>query len=417
MEDARFKPLISISLDWLRDGNEWLKRFDDALRNGSELGVYGGSFSPRKFPPITITTKVRSDPDSEYRLYIVPCDKSLLLLTREGDKVPMSTHDAWADAAASAVQNIGTEDPAHRWSAIIGKPAGVSGGNLSLAHPGEIGPLTFEPSDKALVEITQATERPSLIGGGLDASFPILVKGSNRGYSWGVASASAARDLNRACGLLSTAWGSCITVRESPAPLDWGVRKVPDHILGINQELSDSLRERSSLAPQSLVEIPSWSNQAWGVISNKPRIAHAVTVFREGLRAQEAHPSLALVAFISSIEAISQVIFREDKCKACRSPQGIAAKFRETIRLTQPEEVANILTPLYSPRSYTVHQGRLHGHEPTIGAFLDLDLWASSEANDFRYKLSLMGEASRSILTLALHGQLPPKRVFEFKTL
>ncbi|WP_446214004.1 hypothetical protein [Micromonospora sp. IBSANI012] len=119
------------------------------------------------------------------------------------------------------------------------------------------------------------------------------------------------------------------------------------------------------------------------------------------------------MAFIASIEAISQLLYREDRCDACKGHLHIAAKFRQTLRLVLNDDEATELGAAYSSRSHTVHRGRLHGTETTTGA-LSMSLWSRDSASEFQWQvLRKMSRASSSLLKVAIQDRLPKKTPFQ----
>jgi hypothetical protein len=378
----------------------------------------GSLYDETTKPFIEIHTSSVNAPTVKYKLLLGRHDSELLLLIDEGDEgeegAPSTVIEAWLNAARVATDSLGKHYPEFDWSAIIGPipsrigehRAGVD--SEGLATPGNFGGLIFSSSGRHLLEVVPSPEMPLLSGGQGRGSIPIVVNGASCGHSWDNAAVSAARDLNRACRLLSVAWGVCMVIRVSPAPLDWGLRQVPERPLGTSADFAPQV-------PSNLVvdrEIPSWAEAAWHIIGSRPRVADAIAAFHEGFKVENANPSLALVAFIASIEAISQVIFRDEKCSTCRAHKDIRTKFTETLRLVLSSDQADKLGAAYSSRSLTVHRGRLYGYESITGSMWT-GIWSQNEQHEFMWaQVRPMREASRAILTLALKDELPPKKAF-----
>jgi hypothetical protein len=193
-------------------------------------------------------------------------------------------------------------------------------------------------------------------------------------------------------------------VREAPAPREHGVRRVPDQLPG--QKLPDA--HGSELPePQNVKPLPDWLPEAWTAMQARPAVGHAVDAHHEGLRAQVEHPSLALVAYIASIEAVSNMVFKRERCPECNTVTGVAAGFRETLKLVTDDATAKWLGTKYGPRSDTVHRGHLHGAETVRGAFGFL--W-NDPAREFESALWPIRSASRKLLILALRNGLPERR-------
>jgi hypothetical protein len=158
-----------------------------------------------------------------------------------------------------------------------------------------------------------------------------------------------------------------------------------------------------------MVTVPEWAADAWRRLEKRPRLADAVVAHHEGLRAQVHHPSLALVAFIASVEAVANLLFKEERCPQCRGHLDVAARFRATLRMVMSDEEAIRLGAVYSPRSLTVHQGRLHGDETTPGVYGFS--WGEDPVREFEYDVWAMRGVSRDLLRRAVRGELPSSRV------
>jgi hypothetical protein len=242
-----------------------------------------------------------------------------------------------------------------------------------------------------------------LSSAGQSVSWPILVEGTHEGYNWPAAGKKAAFDLHRLSGQLTIAFGDCLVVRESPAPRDWGIRQVPEQIWwhkwpeGMGQEGEPS-------EPRNLKSMPDWVPDGWKRLGERVALGHAVDAHHEAIRAQLEHPSLSLVAYVASIEALANMLFTAERCEECGAHRGVAARFRAALRLVTDEATAEQLGKVYSPRSLTVHQGRLHGAETTPGSY---GFTWSDPAREFELGLWAMRKASGDLLRLALRDELP----------
>ncbi|MGK5442141.1 hypothetical protein ACSNN7_10000 [Micromonospora sp. URMC 105] len=408
-----YTSLGSPEVIWSTDANEWLHRLRSALPElAADLSGAGILYDSTTQPFIKVTAVTNEGTAKDAPLLIAPLidGRIALFVGHRGSDDEMI--EIWRRVTDYATANLGQEGDLHEWSAVLGPPATRVGGmEVSLLKPGEVGPFRLASADRPLREGSFSVGMPSFHGMSSDLSWPILARGSHRGYSWQSTSKKAARELNQLCALLSVAWDTCLVIRESPAPMDWGERLPPEKIFW--QEIPTLSDEVPRPEPTSGREIPNWSEAGWARITKTPRLADAVSAHHEGLRAQVEHPSLALVAFIASIEAISQLLYREDRCNTCKGHLHISAKFRQTLRLVLDEEEAAELGTAYSSRSLTVHRGRLHGTETTIGA-LNTGLWSFDSASEFQWQvLYKMNRASASLLKIAIQGQLPGKTRFE----
>ena len=89
-------------------------------------------------------------------------------------------------------------------------------------------------------------------------------------------------------------------------------------------------------------------------------------------------------------------------------PLCAAERFRKALRLVREEEDAAVLSKASSPRSKTVHAGRLHGAESVFGAFTFPGFLTSDPVLDFTWGLAFrMRNASRDLLHLAFTRGVP----------
>jgi hypothetical protein len=102
-------------------------------------------------------------------------------------------------------------------------------------------------------------------------------------------------------------------------------------------------------------------------------------------------PSYSLLAFIGSVEGIGaklQPLRRCECCSSCQSSVGAGRRFREALKLVLPGTEVKYLAAFYEQRSKTVHEGRLHGDELTIGAWPHLRVFAPRPMfEEFRYQV------------------------------
>jgi hypothetical protein len=247
----------------------------------------------------------------------------------------------------------------------------------------------------------------SLISWSYRSSVPIVVRSSSRGYDWRAAQPSAAEDLGMLVSLLSLIWDSVIDVLKPPMPLEWGQQRVPEHAPWL--KVDPAPESLPDLAELPEFEVPGWLGDAWVHMNRRARVKGAVTVYMEGVRTEERHPSLALVAYVAAVEAVSLMLFHEERCEACPNHINIGEKFHATLKLAVGEEAAEALRPVYGSRSKTVHTGRLHGYEISPGAFPFSSFLTPSEASFQWQILRGMKTAARKLLILAVRDQLPKR--------
>jgi hypothetical protein len=386
-------------------GDEWFVRLAEC---SSTLGgrVTGHLMDATTGPFIEVRGLTQGGRDSDTRLLVLAVDRSLALFAGGRDQPPDEDVIAhWLEAAHCATKRLGLEGEPQRWSALIGPPSPRIGGmETTLSEPFKVGPFVVRPEPHALNE-SWPSRPPSLGVRTVASTWLEGVEGESSGYNWQVAGKRAAYDLQRLCTLLSVAGAGTVVVRDAPAPLEWGRRSVPEGDPSETTKPSADYRRPRIWAP------PDWLSDAWELIESKPWLAHALSAHHEGLRAQYEHASLALVAFISAVEAISNRLWIEHHCETCRGRLGIAARFRATLQTVLPDAEAEFLGQAYSPRSKTVHEGHLHGTEETAGVYA-IGALSTDAALTFEWGVVYrMGRASESLLLRALQGQLPATKV------
>ncbi len=401
-------PVRVESFDWRAQGDEWVHRVGECLAEPAGFSVSGRKYDGTTKPFIEFTGVGPDGGVLDARLVVIPLQAGVFVViagkTEEPDEMIAT---AWVQAAQCATARLGSPGTEFRWTAVLAPPpARIGGAEPALASVATVGAFRLASAGHPLYEVLRS-QVPSFWSANRGVSWPILVEAGHKGYNWDAASKAAAFELHRLSGLLSLAFGECLVVREAPAPIEWGVRQVPDRLCWQHWPDGDV---SPAAKPRNLVTVPAWAADAWRQMQRRPRLAHAVAAFHEGLRAQVEHPSLALVAFIASVETVADLLFKQERCPQCRSHKDVAARFRATLRLVTDEQEAMRLGAAYGPRSLTVHQGRLHGGEtmPGVVGFG----WGKDPVREFEWDLLWsMRRVSRDLLRRAVRGELPTARV------
>jgi hypothetical protein len=407
-EYAFIVPVEVESFDWGAQGDEWIHRVSECMEEIEGFLVTGHKYDDTTKPFIEFAGTGRDGAPLDTRLVVIPGGPGIFIaVAGRADEPDEVAAEAWAQAARCATSRLGASSYDFQWAAFIAPPAV----RITGAEPAIHGQTTFDifrlSSAEQPLEERMPPQTPSFSVAGSGISWPILVEAHHDGYSWPAAMEKAAFDLHRLCGLLSLALAECLVVRDGPTPASDGLRTVPHRLWWHNW--LDDLDASEVPEPRNVKVIPDWVAGAWKRMKERPRLAHAVAIHHEGLRAQSEHPSLALVAFIASVEAISNLLFKEERCPECKNHKHVADRFRATLRFAVTDEEAELLGSAYSPRSYTVHQGRLHGAETSPGAFRFR--WGSDPIRQFDYMVWGMRAASRKLLQRAVSGELPTSRV------
>lgn len=409
---SSYVPLASLRMSFAHDGDEWISWLGSELSEEDGVNYSGNKFDATTKPFYAIKIASWSGQSrSDYEFFVAPLEEYSLLLVDSEAEIPSEIVELVTRAAVRAAERLGEEGPEHHWSAIVGADTSQPNAPVHLEGSGQVGALQIRSSNRILVE-GHPPQQPTFMSYHISASIPIEVTGAHRGHAWDAASIKAARDLHCLCALLSVAWASCVVVREAAAPLDWGRRTAPHKITWQNID-----SEPSEAPPPHIGKtLPEWLSSAWENAQSKPRIRHPLAVHYEALRAQDKHPSLSFVGFIASIEAISQLIFHEQRCTECRSHRNVAAKFRKTLEFVLDKDEAEELGQAYTPRSKIVHAGHLYGSEDLVGRAGPPPLLSGTETDAFMFRWQLMYRmrfASEALLLLALKDELPAKRHFE----
>jgi hypothetical protein len=341
-------------------------------------------------------------------------DEYLLLGVGDGSVIVFGAGDGQPDserivalrqAAKNATETLGAAGDTYTWTALIGHPTDtILAHHIRLDSEISIGSMRLESTGIVYEEVGPA-QNPSYSSWTMSASVPIRVHGTSRGFDWPSASITAARDLRLLCALLSVAWDTALTVRESAAPLDWGVRTPPERPPWRREDAAP--QDRAGL-PGTVPEVPPWLEEAWSRLLNDNRLQSALNIYLEGAYVESRHSSLAAVAYTACVETIAEKLYKLESCSQCGMKFGITRSFKAAIGLVCSDEDARLLDAVYGARSRTVHSGRLHGEETVPGA--ESLTWSNNAAQDFRWRtLWRLRRACTALLGKALQGDLPPR--------
>ncbi|MFJ4695341.1 hypothetical protein [Streptomyces sp. NPDC088766] len=391
---------------WQECGAEWLDKMH-------ELSGYSGSAGYTTEGQIGGPVLVELQPDGSGpgnpRVLIIPRDDGRVTVALAGSlpKAGEAVKSHWLDIAQQATSALSIPDSAHKWTALIGqKPSQVSYPTVKLGADSRACQMSLTQSETALVEPVVNTVS-SLNSWHMMVSFPIEVRGTATARTWQDAEKKAARDVNRLAALLSLAWDTPIDVRDRPSLTTSRVPRETPRYPHWSREIPVELPAESQFLT---VSVPAWLGDAWKKLNGSRKLDSALAMHMEGVRILDNHPSLALVSFVSCIEAISLMIYREDRCSACRGHVRIADKFRETLKRVASDSEATYLHRVYNDRSRTVHDGRLHGGEMWLGLHR-FGIISPPEAEFTREVVRRMQSASAKLLLLAAQSGLPQARI------
>ncbi|MET7585182.1 hypothetical protein [Streptomyces microflavus] len=399
-------PVGVFEIDWLENGDEWLQK----IREISDYSGYVG-YTEEGFPgrPVVIELRPDGSQSGNPKVLVIPHENNTVTVAL-ADTFPeanRSTRDYWEDVAQQATSALNIPATTYKWVALIGeKPSQSAGGTIKLAETSQALGMRLTPSETALWEPVINTVS-SLSVEHVSVSFPISVHGKSTARTWQHARKHASGELSRLAAILALDWNIDIDVRERPSLVpNWPPVSTPQYPYWA-KEIPESPPEITEF---STVAVPDWIGDARKKLTNSRKLDFAVAMHMEGIRISENHPSLALVSFVSCIEAISLMIYREDKCSNCSGYTRIAEKFRETLKKVTTDAEASYLHRVYNDRSRTVHGGRLHGGELGLG-IRDFGV-SSSPETEFAWEIvRRMKSVSRKLLLLALQNQLPQSRI------
>jgi hypothetical protein len=391
-----------LDVNWRQEGDEWLHHLWIALGDQVDLTGHGMStqeaspeFPAPHFVFVPTSTQLRS------RLRLVPLERGLLLVisgTGDAEAVEPSQIEPWAYAAEEASRRIGQRHKSFDWVSAIGPLAGMESHSKALSTAATVGPLRLYPGERYLTEYT-AGSQPSLFARSSFWSWPIIVEGQASGYNWPVAAATAGRNVHRLAALLSVAWRGCWTVRQAP-----GERAEGQHLEIPERPWWDApsdVPEEDHTASFERQPAPDWLGLAWDILDSDSIYEDALLVHHEGLALQqEGHESMAMIAFVSSIEAIGAKLGRLERCPECNTMIGSAERFRRALAFVMPDEDERkaLAKLVYGRRSTTAHAGRLHGAEAAAGTLLWGSFLNEDEAFQFKRHLYSTRKASRDLL-------------------
>jgi hypothetical protein len=304
------------SFAWDEQADEWMHRVSDCMGETGDFLVAGRKYDDTTKPFIEVTGVRRSGAPLDTRLVIIPHETGALIgVAGKTEELDEAAAEVWVQAARCATLRLGTPGTEYQWTAVIAPPAiRITGAEPAIDGEANVGGFRLVPSELPLHEM-MPPQLPSFSSAGSGISWPIRVEARHTGYNWEAALQKAAFDLHRLCALLSIALSECLVVRETPAPVARGVRRAPSRLWW--HQWTEDIDTTTSSERRNVKTMPDWVPAAWQEMNNRPQLGHAVAVHHEGLRAQYEHPSLALIAFVASVEAVANLLFRAERCPEC----------------------------------------------------------------------------------------------------
>jgi hypothetical protein len=357
---AEWKPMLFVQLDTETEWVRWHHHLSEALlaRNmGLELSSHGS----------TVAVSSQGMP-SAARLLLLPGthrtpNRRLDGLTLFAEELMQAT--AWIEIIAEATRKLADELIQLPWTALIGPfprwSTGHGNSRTTLAQSVEIGGMILEPFERCVIDRPYSHQYPSLSASPAVESWPVTVSGSATGFDRGHQRESATREIVLLCGVLSLATGLPWVVRELPFTFGDNRIYMADDWYG--PTASDSVH-----GPEP-IELPEWVDAAYCLAQENVDFRNALLMLSEGYQIDEPHPSLALVAYMSSLQSLGRIV----EPRKNKQREQILSKVRD-------EKETTALLRYFQHRSETAHHGVLWGNEPSahyqgpeINPFLPLD--------------------------------------------
>ena len=235
-------------------------------------------------------------------------------------------------------------------------------------------------------------------------SWPILVEGTTGAEVHLEHDVATATRVVRAAVLLSVTWKEPWVVRSAPFRSQAKPPRVPESWPPPPDEIFDP-----PLAPRLIADnpdayppsrLPTWMGDAWTLLEQDARIWNAALTWHEGLVLQARHPSFAVVAYVSAVEALSQSPRALDSLGiTIASDAGSRARVSTTLgAVMSGDNVKRLINSIYDSRSKTAHAAGLLGFEASLGAMSPL---------------TIKFHEIDGVITPVLHGD-PDDDVYEF---
>lgn len=347
---------------WLHSVNEHLKEVASATCSRTR----GFDFDQPELKAIRILSVTAPAITTKLSLVLLR-DGLFVFVSGDGEPAP-SEVGLWARAVAAALQKLTRAHPEHEWWAVFGPHPGFRSRMIkALGVAVDLDRVSLREADFGYKESYPASLRIQR----QQHWIPVIVRGRSTGYDWSSAAHAAHRELYLLAALLSLESDDYWTLREPPAPIEWGQPVLPEsagHLdrLGAVEEA----RRRQQVAQID----HGWLLSAWRQLHGAERLSRALAAYHQGVGLLEDYPSFAVVAFVATIEEVGKlVVAREtpETCSACKRPMFSSSRrlFCETLELVRSQERARELTDiLYKWRSAAAHSGHLFGYEMAFGA-------------------------------------------------
>ena len=425
---------MRLDLRWAEHGDEWLRHLQWQIYI-NDWNVFGGD-DDELFDHIEMQS---GEEGLHSWLCVTRGDDGRIVCTivddgdpRLGDGEPLADQiGPWRQAVLDAADLVGTL-PAAVWNAVLGvRPQYATGwfrmdGDRrpsALAAPISLGPLRLVPGGVATHEMPDAyVDRL-----GEDrfpfTSWPLIVEGRAASHGedpeipavrWPMDDRAAQSAAHRACGLLSLAWDECWIVRQGPVRMAPGDRIQVPHLPEGHDLGRSSWADGCALSPEQepeqprVRELPEWTRAAWALLDRDAGLAGALNAYYEARLVETAHPSLAVMLYVTVVEGVGAgIVDLTPPCSECGQSKGATKRFYKALRTVRPRKEADALNKFaYERRSRTAHIGVLHGAETTLGRLPDSDFRIEDAQRFQDDELNQIHQAARDVLIHALAARI-----------
>lgn len=395
---------VQPQLDWASSGDEFFARL------ATKLGeLTGGTVYERRMKTVT------SDTHLSYRRYsfkgaglttalaLVPRADHGWLIGVEASEHSSALRDApiWSKAISAVVNEVGGVEQHEWWSILF--PTSFADGVVRLDCSQSHGAYHLTPSPRTYARLKEQFPRTLSRGGAVEVGYLVVAQGRSQGYDTEAAMRRASQGILDLCAALTLDTGLFWEVLEQAQPARVSPENLP---LAEDDSLSDLGSHDhvvKRFAPTPLTA------ELLEEMANNLDVRELVVGFYHGASIERRSPSLATVMYVGIVETIGsriEPLSRCTCCDACNKREGYARQFRAALRLVLPQQEAKRLSNLYSKRSKTAHQARLHGMEHRHDWIANT--FQPDESHYFLYAEVLhIKAAAASLLRLLVDERLP----------
>ncbi len=389
-QSAKVVPIERLSpFDW----SDQAGYLGDILQEAAQSRLGASSFSSG--------AAEASSPDYVFRADGIGARSHLLLQPRKGELRiaavgPPDFDDGevarWTEVVQEALRLLRRPRLPWPWAAIIAPVAPTSDPGLCLAGTTTVGGLTVRPASRPI----KRAPRPIPWNPSRQIAYcwPAVVEGLGWTYELHNslrAQQRARAQLHRLCALLTVMFDGV------PWRLEWEPNMAPPAPLSLDvrDELLDTTATDFPVGRMP-IEMSSWIGPAGSALDSDPGLEQALALYYEGTQLRGAHPSIALIALVGSIESLART--KLERCQCCDQVKGSTKRFKAALAEVLTEQEADELGRLYGSRSRTAHAGELFGFETTFNVGDHSHFIPREGQLDFVFRLTYQAQHAAGLL-------------------